>query len=316
MDKPTVVSLFTGIGGIDLAFEQAGFNVIWANEQDHYACITYQTNFPSKTIIEGDIREIDAGDIPKANVIVAGFPCQSFSIMGHRRGFKDNRGALFFEIARVAKEMKPDIIFLENVRNLIHHDNGRTFITIHNVLSELGYYIRYDVQSPHTHANIPQERNRTFVVAFSDYNMMNRLVFPDKVPLERKINDIIDRSEKHNVNYYYGEGSKYYSLLNERIKDKTAIYRIDDSGVATRRYDISPTLKANMGTYHDRVPVIRDDYGIRKLTPFECLALQGFPSEFTFRNVPIEAAYKQCGNTVCVPVVKQIAERILKSLRG
>lgn len=316
MDKPTVVSLFAGIGGIDLAFEQAGFNVIWANEQDHHACVTYRTNFPSKTIIEGDIREINVGDIPKANVIVAGFPCQSFSVMGHRRGFNDNRGALFFEIARVAKEMKPDIIFLENVRNLIHHDNGRTFITIHNVLSELGYYIRYDVQSPHTHANIPQERNRTFIVAFSDLDMMNRFVFPDKVPLEREINDIIDRSKKHNDNYYYDESSKYYALLNERIKDKIAIYRIDDSGVATKRYDISPTLKANMGTYHDRVPVIRDDYGIRKLTPFECLALQGFPVDFKFRDVPIEAAYKQCGNTVCVPVVKRIAEKILISLWG
>lgn len=316
MDKPTVVSLFAGIGGIDLAFEQAGFNVIWANEQDHHACVTYRLNFPNKPIIEGDIRNINTDDIPKADVVVAGFPCQSFSIMGHRRGFNDSRGALFFEIAGFVKEIQPSVIFLENVRNLIHHDNGKTFITIYNTLSELGYFVKYDVESPHTHANIPQERNRTFVVAFADIPTMNKFSFPDKFPLSRGINDIIDRSVKHNDNYYYGVDNKYYPLLDSRIPDKTGIYRIDDSGVATRKYEISPTLKANMGTYHDRVPIIRDDFGLRKLTPFECLALQGFPTGFEFKDIPIEAAYKQCGNTVCVPVVKQIAERIYKCLRG
>ena len=123
MDKPTVVSLFSGIGGIDLAFEQAGFSIIWANDQDHHACVTYRLNSPNNQIFEDDIRNINACDIPKTDVVVAGFPCQSFSIMGHRRGFNDSRGALFFEIAGFVKEIQPSVIFLENVRNLIHHDN-------------------------------------------------------------------------------------------------------------------------------------------------------------------------------------------------
>lgn len=310
----TVVSLFSGIGGIDLGFIQAGFEVIWANELDKYACITYRHNFGSNALVEGDIRSVNATVIPKADILTAGFPCQSFSIMGYRRGFNDPRGNLFFEIARIADTMKPKIILLENVRNLIYHDNGKTFITIHNTLAEMGYGIKYAVLNASTHGNIPQDRKRTFVAAFKDYDIMNAFSFPDEIELSCGIDDIIDRSERHSDIYYYGNDNKYYDTLNRKIPDKTGIYRIDDSGVANRKYIISPTLKANMGTYPDRVPIIRDDFGIRKLTPYECLALQGFPKEFVFKGIPIEAAYKQSGNTVCVPVVKRIAERLYKVL--
>lgn len=294
MSKPTVVSLFSGIGGIDLAFKQAGFDVIWANDKDKFACITYRNNFPNTDILCADISQIDSGIIPKADVLVAGFPCQSFSLMGYQQGFKDPRGNLFFEIARVANVIKPKVILLENVRNLIYHDNGRTFITIFNTLAELGYEVKYDVENACTHGNIPQERSRTFIAAFSDIEMLDRFSFPDEIKLTKSVNDILDRSIKHNDIYYYGSDNRYYTLLNSRITDKTGIYRIDDSGVAKKKYDMSPTLKANMGTYHDRVPIIRDDYGIRKLTPYECLALQGFPDDFKFSGIPIEAAYKQC----------------------
>lgn len=310
MNNPTVISLFSGIGGIDLAFSQAGFNVIWANEKDKDACITYRMNFPKTNLVEEDICKINAETLPKADVLVAGFPCQSFSLMGYKRGFKDSRGNLFFEIARVAKVVKPKIILLENVRNLIYHDNGKSFITIFNTLAELGYDVKYDVLNAKTHGNIPQDRKRAFIVAFSDFNMMNNFSFPEEIPLTVGVNDIIDRSEKHADIYYYKENSRYYKLLNERIKDKLSIYRIDDSGIANRRYVISPTLKANMGTYPDRVPVIRDDYGIRKLTPYECLALQGFPKDFILKGISLESAYKQAGNTVCVPVVKRIAKKL------
>lgn len=310
----TVVSLFSGIGGIDLGFIQAGFEVIWANESDKYACVTYRHNFGSNTLVEGDIKSVNASDIPKADIIVAGFPCQSFSLMGYQHGFKDPRGNLFFEIARIADTMKPKIILLENVRNLIYHDNGKTFITIHNTLAGMDYGIKYAVLNASTHGNIPQDRKRTFVAAFKDYDMMNAFTFPDEIKLSCGIDDIIDRSVKHSDIYYYESDSKYYDTLNRKIPDKTGIYRIDDSGVANRKYVISPTLKANMGTYPDRVPIIRDDFGIRKLTPYECLALQGFPKEFVFKGIPLDAAYKQSGNTVCVPVVMRIAERLYKVL--
>lgn len=314
MSKPTVVSLFSGIGGIDLAFIQAGFEIIFANEKDKYCCITYKHNFDNINLIESDISNVNAADVPVCDVLTAGFPCQSFSVMGHQRGFKDSRGNLFFEIIRIASEIMPKVIFLENVKNLIYHDKGKTFITIFNALAELGYKVKYDVENATEYGNIPQNRRRTYIVAFNDLDMLNKFSFPNKIERTVELNDILNRSVKHHVDYYYKQSNKYYELLNKRIPDKTGIYRIDDSGVATRKYKLSPTLKANMGTYHDRVPIIRDDFGIRKLTPYECLALQGFPRDYIFRGIPIEAAYKQCGNTVCVPVVKRIADNIYKVL--
>lgn len=310
----TVISLFSGIGGIDLGFMQAGFEIIWANEFDKFACITYRHNFSENALVEGNIKSINARNIPKADILSGGFPCQSFSLMGYRRGFNDPRGNLFFEIARIAEITEPEIILLENVRNLIYHDNGKTFLTIYNTLASLGYGIKYAVLNATTHGNIPQDRKRTFIVAFKDYDMMNAFTFPSETALTCSIDDIIDRSVKHSDIYYYNSDNKYYNTLNRHICDKTGIYRIDDSGVANRKYVISPTLKANMGTYPDRVPIIRDDFGIRKITPYECLALQGFPNNFILKDIPLEAAYKQSGNTVCVPVIKRIADRLYKVL--
>ncbi len=300
-----VASLFCGIGGIDLAFEQQGHEIVWANDADKYAVQTYKANFPHVPIVEGNIRNIPSSAIPDMDILTAGFPCQSFSVMGYQRGFKDPRGNLFFEIARIAEDKKPRIIFLENVRNLMKHDNGKTFLVIYNTLSELGYYIKYKVMSPHEYANIPQTRERIFIVAFRDLDECDRFVFPEPIPLTKSINDFIDRTIQKDVKYYYNRDSKYFKLLDEKIRDKQAIYRIDDWGVANRRWDICPTLKANMGTYPDRVPIIRDDFGIRKLTPYECLRLQGFPDGFKFPDMPINEVYKQCGNTVCSKAIAQ-----------
>lgn len=298
-----VASLFAGIGGIDLAFAEAGHDIVWANEKNRYAIQTYRKNFQETIVDDRDIRYISSEDIPNMDILIAGFPCQSFSVMGYQKGFKDPRGNLFFEIARIADEKKPQIIFLENVRNLLRHDNGKTFKVILKTLSELGYYVKYQVMSPHEHANIPQIRERIFIIAFKNFTMYNTFEFPTSIPLTKTINDIIDRSEHHHEVYYYTEKSKYYSLLNERMTDDQVIYRIDDWGVAHEKWDICPTLKANMGTYPDRVPIIKDDFGIRKLTPYECLRFQGFPESFKFPNVPLNEAYKQCGNTVCVKVI-------------
>ena len=308
-----VGSLFSGIGGIDLGFEQAGFEIAWANEVDAAACKTYRHNFPNTLLIKGDIRNINPDDLPDIDVLVAGFPCQPFSVMGYQRGFKDPRGNLFFEIARFIDAKTPRIVFLENVQNLMEHDNGKTFLVIYNTLAQFGYSVKYKVINA-TDVNIPQNRARIFIVAFRDINDCDQFAFPESVPLETTIDDIIDRSTKHDDVYYYGSSSRYFKQLNAKIVDKTGIYRIDDSGVATRKWDICPTLKANMGTYHDRVPIIRDDFGIRKLTPMECLAFQGFPKDFTFKGISLENAYKQCGNTVCIKVVINIAKRLFLNL--
>ena len=309
-----VCSLFSGIGGIDLGFQQAGFDIVWANEYDKNAAKTYRKNFGEEHLVEGDIKGISAQDIPDCDVLVAGFPCQSFSVMGRQKGFDDPRGNLFFEIVRVTKEKKPPIIFIENVSNLLEHDDGKSFLTVYNALVPYGYSFKYITMDPTEYANIPQIRTRIFIIAFLDYKMCDAFSFPDKLKLTKTLNDIIDRSVKHNDCYYYNESSFYYADLKRIVTDKKALYKIWDSGVSKKAHYICPTLTANMGTYPDRVPVILDDFGIRKITPYECLALQGFPADFRFPNIPLNEAYKQAGNTVCVPVVKRIAEQIKRSM--
>ena len=309
MNTLKVGSLFAGIGGIDLGFEQAGFEIAWANENDAAACKTYRHNFPGTLLIEDDIRNVDPSMLPDVDVITAGFPCQPFSVMGYKRGFKDPRGNLFFEIARFIDAKKPLVVFLENIANLVEHDNGKTFQVIYNTLVELGYYVCYRVINA-TDMNLPQNRARIYILAFRYYELSDCFAFPEAVPLTKTIEDVLDRSVAHSEIYYYREENRYFSELDRKIKDQSGIYRIDDSGIAMRKYLVCPTLKANMGTYHDRVPIIRDDYGIRKLTPRECLAFQGFPQKFGFKGVALEAAYKQIGNSVAVPVVKGIAEQI------
>ena len=311
MDKVKVGSLFSGIGGIDLGFEQAGFGIAWANDLDAAACKTYRNNFPNTILIEGDVRNIDPHTLSDVDVLIAGFPCQPFSVMGYRRGFNDPRGNLFFEIVRFIDIKQPKVIFLENVQNLMEHDNGKTFLVIYNTLAQFGYSVKYKVINA-TDVNIPQNRSRIFIVAFRDVEDCDKFSFPQYTQLKATIDDIIDRSIKHDDIYYYGSDSRYFKALNAKIVDKTGIYRIDDSGIATRKWDVCPTLKANMATYHDRVPIIRDDFGIRKLTPMECLAFQGYPKDYTFKGVSLENAYKQCGNTVCVPIIKSIAAKLFE----
>ena len=309
-----VCSLFSGIGGIDLGFQQAGFDIVWANEFDKDAATTYRLNFGDRHLVEADIRNVDVSSIPDFDVLVAGFPCQPFSIMGFRKGFNDPRGNLFFEIARVAEAKKPKVIFLENVANLLEHDDGKSFLTVYNALVPFGYSFRYQVMDAIEYGNVPQHRTRIFIVAFLDEEKCERFKFPEKIERTVQLNDILDRSKHHDKIYYYDQSSPYYNDLKRIVKDKRALYKIYDSGVSQRAHYVCPTLTANMGTYPDRVPVILDDYGIRKITPYECLALQGFPNTFRFANIPMISAYKQCGNSVVVPVIKRIAQQIKKNV--
>lgn len=311
-----VCSLFSGIGGIDLAFQQAGFEIVWANEFDRDAAKTYRHNFGGAHLVERDIKSVKSEDIPDFDVLVAGFPCQPFSIAGKQKGFDDPRGNLFFEIARIVKDKRPPVIFLENVANLLQHDDGKTFLTIYNALVPYGYTFKYRVMDAIEYGNVPQHRTRIFIVAFLDNDKCERFEFPDKLKLIVKLNDILVRNAKHDASYYYTDSSVYYEDLKRIATDKTALYKIYDSGVSGKAHYVCPTLTANMGTFPDRVPIIKDDYGIRKITPYECLALQGFPKEYRFPKIPMASAYKQCGNSVVVPVIRRIAENIKKTYLG
>lgn len=310
-----VCSLFSGIGGIDLAFMQAGFEIVWANEFDKDAAKTYRYNFGHRHLVEKDIRSIDVNTIPDFDVLVAGFPCQPFSVLGKQRGFEDPRGQLFFEVARIVQSKKPQVVFLENVANLLEHDDGKSFLAVYNALVPYGYTIKYRVMDAIDYGNIPQHRTRIFIVAFLDNEKCEHFEFPEKIKRQTKLNDIIVRNIKHDKSYYYDESSPLYNDLNMIVQDKSALYRIFENGVSPKPNYVSPTLVASMGAFMDRVPVVRDDYGIRKVTPYECLALQGFPKDFKFPNIPMASAYKQCGNSVVVPVIRRIAEKIYEVLK-
>nr|WP_294835879.1 DNA (cytosine-5-)-methyltransferase [uncultured Eubacterium sp.] len=276
-------------------------------------CKTYRYNFHDTVLTECDIRKVNTDDIPDFDILTAGFPCQSFSVCGNIKGFADERGNLFFEIMRIADAKKPKIIFLENVANLTEHDNGKTFNRIYNELSKRNYYIRYIIADACNYG-IPQHRTRTYIVAFKDYEMCNGFRFPEEQPLKKHIFDIIDRSVKADDKFYLPENSVQYQKIKDAITDENQIYRFSDYGIQKSKNGISFTLKANMGTWYNRVPIIKDDFGIRTITPQECLDLQGFPKSFDFPNISIKSMYKQCGNTVIVPLVNSIAKQINKSL--
>lgn len=306
-----VGSLFSGIGGIDLGFMQAGFEVAWAIENNHASCETYRANFSHTLLIEQDIRKVNAETLPPVDVLAAGFPCQAFSVGGKQQGFHDDRGNLFFEIARFIKAHNPRFVFLENVANLTQHDNGCTFHVIYNTLIEYGYYIRYRVMRASEYGNIPQIRDRIYIVAFREIEDCDRFSFPEPIELKVQISDIIDRTKRVRDVYYYADSEPFSLSAQEIVKRMDSIYRVYHSSIKITQNHMCPTLTASMGTQKNQVHLLRDNYGVRKLTPRECLRFQGFPDTFGFpRTISLENAYKQIGNSVCVPVIKRIADQL------
>lgn len=185
--------------------------------------------------------------------------------------------------------------------NLTEHDGGRTFNVIHKELAGRNYFLRYLVADACDYADIPQHRTRTYLLAFRDEKQCRKFVFPEKKPLTRQITDVIDTTKKMEESFYLHSGDYGYDKMVAAIRDDKQLYRFSDYGIQSSKDGIAFTLKANMGTYPNRIPVIKDKFGIRRITPMECLALQGFPPSFTFPStVPLREQYKQAGNTVCL----------------
>lgn len=315
MNPPSVVSLFAGIGGICLGFKQAGFNIVWANEKDAAACRTYRYNFGSDYLVEGDIRKIDMSTIPHADVLAAGFPCQSFSIGGREKGFNDPRGQLFFQVIRAIEAIQPPVVFLENVENLMEHDGGRTFQVIYTSLVEQGYILRYQPMATHEYANIPQTRRRIYIVAFRNHEMCQRFQFPESVALTATLDQFLDKHEQQHEIYYYRAADEYEEYIRNNVTDLNYLYRVFNGSVRKLTNSKCPTLTASMTTPRNAA-VLKDAWGVRRLTLRESLRFQGFPADYYFPNtIKIQDAYKQIGNSVSVPVIKSIAQHIYVILR-
>ena len=320
--KLKCASFFAGVGGIDLGFEESGeFETVYANEIDPYPVKTFELNFPNVKVDNRDIHEVKSEEIPDFDVMLAGFPCQAFSIAGLRKGFEDEkgRGELFFELTRILEAKKPRVAFFENVKNLVGHDNGNTFRVICEQLDILGYKYTYQVLNAMNYGNVAQNRERIYIVALRDDKDYERFHWPLSVPLTNSVRDIIGFSENVDEKYYYTDG-KYkgdiYKLLVEAMKDDTpdnpAIYQWRRKYVRKNKSGVVPTLTANQGEGGHNVCLIHTDDGrIRKMTPRECFNTQGFPKDF---KLPADMAesrlYKQAGNSVCVSVIERIAENI------
>ncbi len=188
-----IISLFAGVGGIDIGFSQAGnFKTVYANEFDKNAQHTFQANFNPNILDPRDIHKVQASEIPDGDVVIAGFPCQPFSIAGYRKGLEDERGSLFFEALRIIKAKQPEVVFLENVKNLVTHDHGNTFKVIREYLVHAGYYIKWKVLNAKDYGNIPQNRERIYVVGFKDKQTFDKFSFPAPIKLKTRLSDVID----------------------------------------------------------------------------------------------------------------------------
>ena len=305
----TVGSLFAGIGGIELGFKKAGFEILWANEIDKNACKTYKLNH-SNTLYECDIKDLDEKEVKKVDIITAGFPCQAFSIAGYQKGFNDDRGNIYFEILRFIDEIEPKVIFLENVKNLKSHDKGNTYKIIRQSLECRGYYIKDKVINSSDY--VPQNRERIYIVAFKDKEAYEAFSFPKPKKIIKSIHDIIKPTADEK--FYYNK-SKYYEKLKQEMKNKDTIYQWRRVYVRENKSNLCPTLTANMGTGGHNVPLIIDSKDIRKLTPNECAAFQGYDNLIFPNDLALSHRYKQIGNSVTVPVIEAIAKEIKKAFK-
>ncbi|MCX6209184.1 MAG: DNA cytosine methyltransferase [Bacteroidetes bacterium] len=317
----TFIDLFAGIGGFHLAVSSFGANCIFASEWDKYAAETYQQNFNLKPF--GDITKIDENDIPKHDILCGGFPCQAFSIAGKQKGFNDIRGTLFFDIARIIHNHNPKVIFLENVKNLAKHNEGKTFETINQKLETFGYNVYAKVLNASNYG-LPQNRERIYIVAFRKDIDTTNFNFPiatneptclekvlEKNPANAKVveRSDIDIYKNYNItNSLYGE----LNLLNKPIQ----IGKVNKGGQGERIYHPfghAITLSAYGGGIGSKTGLYLVNEKIRKLSPRECARVQGFPENFILNSRDIQS-YKQFGNSVSINVLQYILFEISKVL--
>ncbi len=298
------IDLFAGIGGIRLGFEYVGGHCVFSSEFDKDACITYQANFGEYP--SGDITKTEAKDIPDFDILLGGFPCQSFSIIGKQEGFANETcGTLFFDIERILKEKKPPAFLLENVRNLVAHDKGKTFRVIQEHLEAIGYHVYTKVLNALDYG-VPQKRERIFIIGFLDDVSFE---FPTPVPVEQRktLSDILETEVDQK--YYVRDTIRLSRLA--RLKDKNYpkpyISHENMAGSVTP-HPYSSALRAGASANYI---LINDE---RRPTEREMLRIQGFPDTYKI-VLPYGKVKKQCGNSVAVPVIQAIAAKMLIALR-
>lgn len=312
-DNLKMIDLFAGTGAFTLAFQETNnVNVVFANDMVEYSKKIYDENFNHELTLK-NLNDIDNEDIPKHDILTGGFPCQPFSIAGLQEGFKDERSNVFWKILSIIDYHKPKCIILENVKNILSHDDKKTFEIIKNNLEDKGYYICYKILNTAKITGIPHHRERIYIVCIKSKSVFDKfnLDFPEIEKL--KITSFLETDVESK--YYYTEKSSTWELLKNNVIKKDTIYQYRRVYVRENKSSECPTLTANMGSGGHNVPIILDDIGIRKLTPRECFNLQGFPSSYKLPLLSDSSLYKLAGNAVSVPVVKLIANKLIPLLQ-
>ena len=341
MDYKTyrVGSLFAGVGGICQGFKNTQrCNVIWSNELDKNACITYKENHIDTLLIKDDVKNLSKRNLSDIDILTAGFPCQPFSQAGHGKGFKDERGKLFFEVSRLLNELKPEAFFLENVKTLSTHDKGKTFKVIREEIKKVGYSFIPFILNASEYTEIPQGRERIYIVGFKDEknysfrhpikeNILYNSAIQDcirsknfKIPIKRKqrpkdIQNFLEPDTVLENDIYNKTNNRIHQRVIKAVRKNTTVYQYRRYYVRENKSNVCPTLTANMGSGGHNIPIILDGDYPRRLTPKECFNLQGFPKNFKLpENLARGQLYKQAGNSVVVPMVELIAKEIVRVL--
>lgn len=342
MGKYRVGSLFAGVGGICQAFKDASCDVLWANENDEHSSITYELNHTGTNLIKKSVEGIDKDNLEEIDILTAGFPCQPFSQAGHGKGFDDDRGKLFNHVPRLLKELQPQAYFLENVKTLATHNEGKSFEYVRSEIAKAGYSFIPFILNAAEYSEVPQGRARIYIVGFKDeaeysyskpisenaslfsqedikeYPYSSSFKIPSKLEGKLKsIKDYLDKSTVSDSDYYRHQDNQIHKTVRKDVLDENTVYQFRRWYVRENKSNVCPTLTANMGSGGHNIPIILDGNEPRRLTPKECFNLQGFDMKgfkLPYDKVSKAQLYKQSGNTVVVPLVARIAEEIVRVL--
>ena len=310
----TFIDLFAGLGGFRIALESLGAKCVYSNEWDKYAQEVYQMNFDE--IPEGDITKVNAEEIPNHDILCAGFPCQAFSISGKRQGFEDSRGTLFFDVARIVKEKKPKVVFMENVKNFSTHDNGNTLGVVEKTMVELGYTFYWSVLNSLDYG-VPQKRERIYMVCFRNDLNVNDFEFPKPFKLNKFVEDfLLPEKEVKDLIVTRDDLKNIKDDPKENINKSYRLGTVGKGGQGERIYSIKGiaiTLSAYGGGVFAKTGGYLINGKTRKLHPRECARIMGFPDSYKIHPNKNQA-YKQFGNSVVINVLQYIAEKIGEKL--
>lgn len=302
MKKLRFIDLFAGIGGIRIPFDELGYKCVFSSEWDKAACDTYEANFGERPA--GDITKIPAEHIPKHDLLLAGFPCQAFSIMGKMQGFADTRGTMFFEIERILDFHHPRFILLENVKQLVSHDHGRTFRTIQDKLDKLGYHIHWKILNA-LDFGLPQKRERVIIVGFLSEKDWSKFDFSFE-PKEYNLSTILEPDDAVDKKLFASD--QILKNRQEKVKGKELFYpSIWHENKAGNISVLDHACALRTGASYNYLLV----NGIRRPSSRELLRLQGFPDSYKI-VVSHSEIRRQTGNSVAVPMIRMVANKIDK----